>query len=108
MAIGGVGGTIGTALPAGGARVQRPEETAQRRPAAPVPATTPAPAQPDATAEIPAEAPPGTDPALWSVLTAEERLYFTRLHALGPLTYGKRPAPPQAPVARGARIDRTV
>jgi hypothetical protein len=111
MAIGGIGGSIGPALQPGHGAVQRPEE-AQRRPQAFPTPKSPEPAQPNALADdgsdVPAEAPPGTDPVMWSVLTAEERLYFTRLHTLGPLTYGRRPAPAQAGVARGARIDRTV
>ena len=32
--------------------------------------------------------PPGTDPALWKVLTTEERAFFARARAMGPLTYG--------------------
>ena len=37
---------------------------------------------------VPAEAPRGTDPTLWSVLTSEERAFFTKARAMGPLTYG--------------------
>ncbi len=56
---------------------------------------------------VPAEAPAGTDPALWSVLTTEERAFFAKTASLGPLTYGKiksatMPAPP---AARGGRLD---
>lgn len=37
---------------------------------------------------VPAEAPPGTDPVLWSVLTSEERSFFARARSMGQLTYG--------------------
>jgi len=56
---------------------------------------------------VPAEAPPGTDPALWSVLTSDERAFFARTAALGPLTYGrlKAASQPVAPAPRGVRLD---
>jgi hypothetical protein len=56
---------------------------------------------------LPADAPAGTDPALWSVLTSDERAFFAKTAALGPLTYGriKSELPTAAPTARGARID---
>jgi hypothetical protein len=38
---------------------------------------------------VPVQAPPGTDPELWNVLTAEERTFFAKLGAMGPLTYGR-------------------
>lgn len=38
---------------------------------------------------LPAEAPPGTDPALWSILTRDERAFFARNAGSGPLTYTK-------------------
>lgn len=52
------------------------------------------------------EPPPGTDPALWSVLTSEERAYYAKVQALGPLTY--RPgaeSPTSTPAVRGGRLD---
>jgi hypothetical protein len=58
---------------------------------------------------LPKEAPPGTDPELWSVLTTEERAYYARAQALGPLTY--RPGAANAAreaVGRGGRIDIRV
>jgi hypothetical protein len=54
----------------------------------------------------PADAvPAGSDPALWAILTSEERSFFVRQAALGPLSYGPgRTAPaPDAPV--GQRVD---
>lgn len=77
------------------------------------PATTPAlkPQAPIAgqstQTAVPAEAPAGTDPTLWSVLTSEERNFFAKTASLGPLTYGRikaaMPAPP--PSVRGGRLD---
>ena len=57
-------------------------------------------------ASLSAEAPEGTDPALWSVLTSEERVYFARVQSLGPLTYGRGERAPALP--RGGRIDVQV
>jgi len=58
---------------------------------------------------VPVQAPPGTDPALWSILTAEERTFFARQSTSGPLTYLKMMAPNSAPqgsaAARGRRLD---
>lgn len=56
---------------------------------------------------VPAEAPPGTDEALWSVLTSEERAFFAKTAALGPLTYGriKAAAAPAPAAPRGVRLD---
>ena len=47
-----------------------------------------APAARRAQASLPADAPQGTDPQLWSVLTSDERTFFARARAMGPLTYG--------------------
>lgn len=56
---------------------------------------------------VPAEAPPGTDPTLWSVLTSDERNFFAKTAALGPLTYSriKSVSNPAPPAARGVRLD---
>ncbi|MEO7996845.1 MAG: hypothetical protein ABI852_05340 [Gemmatimonadaceae bacterium] len=56
---------------------------------------------------VPAEAPAGTDPTLWSVLTSEERNFFAKTASLGPLTYGriKSAAPAAPPSVRGGRLD---
>ncbi len=40
------------------------------------------------TEEVPVGAPPGTDSALWSVLTQEERSFFAAADPAGPPTYG--------------------
>jgi hypothetical protein len=57
-----------------------------------------------------AQAPEGTDPKLWSILTSEERAFFARSATSGPLTYTKimmpnRTATPSAPAVRGGRVD---
>lgn len=58
---------------------------------------------------VPAEAPAGTDPAFWSMLTTEERNFFAKTASMGPLTYGRYKAatatPPAPPTARGVRLD---
>lgn len=77
------------------------------------PATTPAlrPQTPiagqSAQSVVPAEAPAGTDPTLWSVLTSEERNFFAKTASLGPLTYGRIKAalPAAPPSVRGGRLD---
>jgi hypothetical protein len=64
-----------------------------------------APAQPS----LPATAPAGTDPELWSVLTGEERTFFAKLGSMGPLTYGRvMQAPNAPPTIRGGRLDVKV
>lgn len=55
-----------------------------------------------------AEAPNGVDQELWSVLTKEERSFFVKAGAMGPLTYGRFSAAqgtPPAPMLRGGRLD---
>ena len=56
---------------------------------------------------VPAEAPAGTDPTLWSVLTNDERNFFAKTATLGPLTYGRIKAATAAtpPAVRGGRLD---
>ncbi|MBI3568648.1 MAG: hypothetical protein HY084_10675, partial [Gemmatimonadetes bacterium] len=56
------------------------------------------------------QAPAGTDPALWSILTNEERNFFARTASAGPLTYSKvmnlqKPGTSGAPPIRGRRLD---
>jgi hypothetical protein len=56
---------------------------------------------------LPAEPPAGTDPELWSVLTQEERAFFAKAGAMGPLTYGHVLSSQNvgAPASRGGRLD---
>ena len=61
------------------------------------------------TEGVPVEAPPGTDPALWSVLTSAERSFFAEAQPEGPLTYGPTDRGPVSPgVALGGRLDLRV
>lgn len=108
----------------GGVQPNRPQQPAtpsapdaridpRRAPA--VPATVPAPTAPNGTpaaaAPVPTQAPAGTDPELWSVLSAEERVFFAKLGAMGPLTYGRVLSQAQqasVPAARGGRLDVKV
>lgn len=66
--------------------------------------TTAAPATPSAagTAE---GVPAGSDPALWAILTSEERAFFARQSALGPIHYGPRSTAPATDAPVGGRID---
>ena len=64
--------------------------------------------QPPASLGVAALAPPGTDPALWSVLTTEERAYFEHVQALGPVTYGPGAGSGDPAMPRGARLDLKV
>jgi hypothetical protein len=57
---------------------------------------------------LPAEPPPGTDPNLWSILSGEERAFFAKAGAMGPLTYGRaftEMKSAQMPANRGGRLD---
>jgi hypothetical protein len=57
---------------------------------------------------VPADPPPGTDPALWSILSGEERAFFAKAGATGPLTYGRAFSDmktAQLPANRGGRLD---
>jgi type II secretory pathway pseudopilin PulG len=57
---------------------------------------------------VPAEPPAGTDPALWNVLTTDERNFFAKTASLGPLTYSRFKEATTAqtpPAARGVRLD---
>jgi hypothetical protein len=84
-------------------RMQQPTALPPRNPAA-----TPAPVGAEGTQSVPVEPPPGTDPALWSVLSGEERAFFAKAGAMGPLTYGRafsEMKSAQLPIARGGRLD---
>lgn len=56
---------------------------------------------------LPATPPPGTDPELWSILSSEERVFFAKVGAMGPLTYGRLSSEMQSPppIARGGRLN---
>jgi hypothetical protein len=70
------------------------------------PAAIEAPTTPATTSEPSALRPPkGTDPELWKVLTADERAFFARDEAMGPLSYGTRIAQNPAMPARGGRLN---
>jgi hypothetical protein len=71
------------------------------------PAKTATPAK-QAQSAVTAEAPAGTDPALWSILSTEERSFFAKSGASGPLTYGRAftdMKSSQLPANRGGRLD---
>ena len=88
-------GQSGHAVPALGQTAVRP--TREATPAAELAQT------------LPVEPPPGTDPALWSVLTGEERAFFAKVGTLGPLTYGRVMQAQNAPPSiRGGRLDIKV
>ena len=79
------------------------------RPAPQKPVAAPAPAvevgKLPSAARPAVDAPAGSDPALWAVLTSEERSFFARQAALGPLSYGPRSTAPVADAPLGQRID---
>ena len=104
----------------GGSNIQRPGNQVPVRDNARTPVQKPAtqsvpalaPQQTPAAAKspqaIPVEPPPGTDPALWSVLSGEERAFFAKAGAMGPLTYGRAiqdMKQSQLPASRGGRLD---
>jgi hypothetical protein len=82
-----------------------------QQPVAPVVVPTAKPGAPTTAKpaeSVPVEAPEGTDPALWSVLSSEERAFFAKAGAMGPLTYGRvirEMTGVQPPAARGGRLD---
>jgi hypothetical protein len=102
-----------TAATVGGVQTNRPQQPANQSPVSvPAPRPSPAPNAPQAaTAAVPTQAPIGTDPELWNVLSSEERVFFAKLGAMGPLTYGRvlsQAQQPSAPSARGGRLDVKV
>ena len=107
----------------GGVQPSKPQQTGSTLPdaridqrQAPIPVQAPrAPQAPNAAqapaAAVPTQAPPGTDPELWSVLSADERAFFAKLGTMGPLTYGRvlsQAHQPSVPAARGGRLDVKV
>jgi hypothetical protein len=93
------------------ARPQQPTATpAAHTPARFAPAAGATAAQPSPQS-VPAEPPPGTDPALWSILSSDERSFFAKAGAMGPLTYGRAfedQRTSQLPASRGGRLDVKV
>jgi hypothetical protein len=65
--------------------------------------TVAAPQHPESRSADPV--PAGSDPALWAILTSEERSFFVRQAALGPLSYGPGRAAPAPDAPLGQRID---
>ena len=110
-------------IPGLSAGVQRPQTDAARARveqgygrAVTGPATPAQPQRPGAVSiaqaaqpSLPAQPPAGTDPELWAVLTGEERSFFAKLGAMGPLTYSRVMTTPNAPpTVRGGRLDVKV
>ena len=87
----------------------RTEDAAPRSAAlAPGASTTALAVQRAAAHPLSAQAPDGTDPNLWSVLTSDERAFFARTVTSGPLTYSRIMASnqtPAMPAIRGGRLD---
>ena len=75
-------------------------------PRGPITKTASSPLAPDTS--LSAEAPAGTDPELWKVLSSTERSFFAKVGAMGPLTYGRvinDASRPATPAMRGGRLD---
>ncbi len=109
MALNGVPGIGigGNSYPANPLRTGGAALPAEKQATTVTPRPLGAPSSP-ATSGVPAEPPAGTDPALWSVLTGEERAFFARFQSLGPLTYAPRTPSPTQAIPRGGRLDVTV
>lgn len=108
MSVNGIRGPYGN-IPPRPAPAGRPDQatTAARTGVARAPQAAPAPATAPAN-QVSVAPPPGTDPELWTVLTPDERAYFAKLGAMGPLTYGRvlsGQMQPPTPAVRGARLD---
>jgi hypothetical protein len=118
MSINGIGNSnLPRPLAPAGPHGSRPpihdRTSVQRQPADPAIAsrTGVRPPSPPAANDLPVEAPAGTDPELWSILSAEERGYFAKVGAMGPLTYGRafdQLRQQQVPAVRGGRLDVKV
>ena len=110
MSINGIGSVYANlGITPGSDRPSSADETQTGRVARPETASQPAQSPQTAAEAVPAEAPPGTDPQLWEVLSAEERAFFARARALGPLTYAPgAPGDRQAAPVRGGRVDLKV
>lgn len=114
MSIHGIRGPY-SGTPLGAPSTQRPDTSGAqgtgnaqraliRSPVAPARGVTIGPA----SQAVPSQPPSGTDPELWSVLTNDERTYFAKLGAMGPLTYGRVLSghlQPTTPHVVGGRLD---
>lgn len=110
----GNGGNAGINRPATQFPLRDNTRTPSQTPSS-LPANTPVTRAPSnangakaAQSAVPAEAPAGTDPALWSILSGEERAFFAKAGAMGPLTYGRAfndMKAAQLPANRGGRLD---
>jgi hypothetical protein len=98
-----------TTLPlrdSGRTQTQQPGATTLPAPSKLTTTQTQAPAKSAQT--LSADPPAGTDPALWSVLSSDERAFFAKAGAMGPLTYGRalrEMQSAQMPASRGGRLD---
>ena len=90
---------------AGDGAAARPGESAPRH--LPSPPHRPGSYQPAVVRELPSAPPPSTDPEIWSLLTMDERAYFSSLQPATPVTY--RPSQgSEATVRAGMRVDVRV
>ena len=105
MSIDAIGGALTSPLYAPGLRPGGADEA--RVPAQPTTVAAPqhAASPRRASDAVPAQAPEGTDPALWSVLTSEERAFFARARAMGPVTYGPGHSSALSGAPLGGRLD---
>ena len=114
MSINGIEGRIFPSAIPGSPRTRDADNTSQGSKVGEARGSTnPQPAAPAARAArspetVPAEAPPGTDPALWSVLSSDERAFFARARSMGGVTYGPGIRSRNAGVPVGGRIDVKV
>jgi hypothetical protein len=107
MSISGIGNS-GINRPTNFPVRDNPRTPAQTPAKLPLPAPAAQPSNTRAAAGLPSEAPMGTDPALWSILSGEERAFFAKSGAMGPLTYGRAftdMKSAQLPANRGGRLD---
>jgi hypothetical protein len=92
----------------GRTQTQQPATTLRPSPAQITTPASPAAAAAKAAQAVPVEPPAGTDPALWSVLSGDERAFFAKAGAMGPLTYGRalrEMKSAEMPASRGGRLD---
>lgn len=94
MQINGLGVAVPAVIP--GVRTTFPTR------AQPAPVERPTAPAEEATSLRP---PKGTDPELWKVLTSDERAFFAREDAMGPLSYGHRIANAPSLPPRGGRLN---